>query len=159
DAHPRNALALDQVELHTHGGLGLGRGARELRVALAGVDVAKVEASTGVMDRQEDLVAWRDVTNIEVAAPLPLTVEAGTHLPIGGDTEGADERRDRPGDAIVEADGPVAGGAAGARGVVEDSGGVVARELGPARRFAEWSAAWADRDPRVVIDQDIFNAD
>src|SRR5439155_15438374 len=93
------------------GRLGLGSGAGELGVALRGMDVAEVEESAGMMDRQIDAIAHRNVANIEVAAPIALAVEAGGDLAVGGDADGADERRDRPGDFAVEVEGAVAGGA------------------------------------------------
>ena len=102
DPHPGDALALLQLEPQPHGGLGLGGGAGELGVALAGVDVAQVEASPLVEDRQEDPVAGRHVADVEVAAPLALAVDAGGHLAVGRDAERADERRDRPRALLVE---------------------------------------------------------
>src|SRR5207249_933623 len=81
------------------------------------------------------------------------------HLAVGGDAEGADERRDRPAQLVAEVQGAVAGGAAGAGRVAEDLRRVLARQLRPARRFPQGAAARTDGDPRVAIDDDLFEGD
>src|SRR5262249_22969854 len=140
-------LALDQIELEANGRRGLGGCAGEFGVALAGVHIAKVKERAGVEDREHDAVAGGRVTNVEVAAPGALAVEARRHLAIRGHAERADERRDRPGEPIVEMQRAVARRTAGAGRVAEDARRVVAGELGPTRRFAERAAARADGDP------------
>src|SRR5262249_33773302 len=50
-------------------------------------------------------------------------------------------------------------GAARARSVLEYLGGVIAGQLGPARRFAERPPARPNGDPRIMIDDNIFHAD
>src|SRR5947209_2707621 len=99
--------------------------------------VAEIEQGAVVEDGQPDAVADRRVTDVEVAAPFALAVEAGADLAIGGDAQRADERRDRPGELVAEVQRAVARGAAGTGAVAEDLGGVSAGQLGPARRFAE----------------------
>src|SRR2546422_148255 len=70
DAHPRDLLRLDDIELDAYRRLGLGGGAGELGVALAGMDVAEAKEGAGMMDRQIDAVADGDVADVEVAPPF-----------------------------------------------------------------------------------------
>ena len=158
DPHPGHRPALDQVEVETHGGLGLGGRPRELGVALAGVDIAQVEARALVEHGKVDPVSRRDVADVEIAAPLALAVEARRHLALGRDPDGADERRDRPADPVAEVERAVAGRPARARGVAEDLGRVALGELRPSGGLTERPAPGPDRDPGVAVDQDVLDA-
>src|SRR5262249_57397676 len=109
--------------------------------------------------RQQDAVARAHVADVEVAAPLALAVQAGRHLALRGHAQRAEERRDRPGKALAGVQRAVACRAAGSGRVPEDLGPVLPRHFRPARGLAEWAAARADRDPGVVIDQDVLDGD
>ena len=108
DPHPGNTFSLDELEMEAHGGGRLGGGAGEFRVALACVDIAQREERAGMMDREMDAIAGRDIPDVQVAAPLALPVDTGEHFAVRRNAERADEGRDGPGDLIAEAHRAVA---------------------------------------------------
>ncbi len=61
-------------------------------------------------------------TDVEVASPLTLTIEAGRYFTVGHDPESADKRGDRPGPFMVKVHQTVVGCTARARCVSKDLG-------------------------------------
>src|SRR5882672_9103702 len=96
NSHPRNSLLLDQVETHANSGLGLRRGTREFGITLAGVDIAQVEKAARMKDGQLDAIPHGHISNVEIAAPFALSVDAGSHFALRRDADRSDKRRNRP---------------------------------------------------------------
>src|SRR5262245_16235188 len=147
DAHPRHALPLDDFQLEPDGRLRLRGRAGELGIALARMHITQAEQRSGMVDGQEDAITSRHVADVEIAAPVALTVNAGRDFAIGADTERANEGGDWPRNRFAEVQSPIDGRAARTGGVLEYFGGVFAGAVGVARRIAQRTAAGTDRDP------------
>ena len=109
-------------------------------------------------DGQQNPVAGCHIADIKVPAPFTLSIQAGRHFTVGADTESSNERRDRPLNLVAEVQSPVAGRSAGTGCVLKDLGRVFAREFRPASGFAQGAAARPSGDPRIAVDEDIFDS-
>src|SRR5205814_7025056 len=115
---------------------GLGGGPGKLRISLAGMDIPQIEARSRMEDREVDTAARRSVPDIQIAAPLALSIQAGGDLSIRRDSQGSDKGSDRPAEARIEMDLSRPQAAVGAGSMAEDPGGVVCGEFRPAGGFS-----------------------